>query len=271
MKTEYRTIDNGGLWGGRLHLFDSLPSTNRWAMDNLPACRHGDVISAAAQTAGRGRFARTWLSPGNRGLALSTVLRPPALKSELIPATGFVAALALRETLAAFEIEAMLKWPNDVVTGDRKISGILAELDAATETVVLGIGLNVNVTGDDLRGAGLEGTATSMLISRNRKFVVEDVRARLIPCLQAWFDRITREGFARVTDEWARHDWLAGHAVEIQATQGAVRGVYAGMDAAGALCLFDSAGARHVFPTGDVARLRTPERNQPSACQPHLP
>lgn len=254
--TQFHAIENAGLWGGRLLLFDSLPSTNRWAMDNLSACRNGDVVSAAVQTAGKGRFSRTWLSPDNRGLALSVVLRPPAMKAGPIAASGFAAALAVRDTLAAFDIKAMLKWPNDVIADGKKISGILSELDSASGSIVLGIGLNVNVTGDDLRAAGLENTATSMCISRNCGFAVDDVRTGLISRLQTVFDKVRREGFAWIAAEWARHDWLAGYAIEIQGGRGSARGGYAGMDADGALCLLDASGSRRVFSAGDVVRLR---------------
>lgn len=256
MKAEFRAIENGGLWGGRLLMFETLPSTNRWAMDNLAACRNGDVISAVAQTAGKGRFARSWLCPDNRGLALSAVLGPAVLKEAMIPKTGFAAAMALRETLATFGIEAMLKWPNDVIAGGKKISGILSELDSISNTVVLGIGLNVNVTTVDLRTAGLEDTATSMLLVLNRESAVDEVRGRLISFLQTALDNAVRHGFRGLAAGWARHDWLAGHAVEIHGAQGPVSGIYDGMDPAGALCLIDSSGSRHTFSAGDVVRLR---------------
>lgn len=257
MKNGFQTIDDAGLWGGRLFLFNSLPSTNRRAMDALPEYRSGDVISATAQTAGRGRFSRSWLSPADRGLTLSVVLRPPHLAPELISATGFVAALAVLDSLAAFNIEAMLKWPNDVIVGGRKISGILAELDAASQTVVLGMGLNVNLTKADLQASNLADTATSMLISRNREFDLADVRSKLISRLQTTFEKARHKGFSWIANDWARHDWLTGHEVRIEAGNGAVRGVYSGMDDTGALCLADSSGARHTFTAGDVVRLHT--------------
>lgn len=244
------------MWGGRLLLFDSLPSTNRWAMDNLADCRTGDVISAAIQTAGKGRFSREWLSPHNRGLAISTILRPPFIKAELIHATGFVAALAVHATLATCDLPCMLKWPNDVIADGRKISGILAEFDAASETIVLGIGLNVNVTSEDLQRAGLKETATSLLISRKREFSMDDVRKRLITSLQRTFDKVAHNGFEWVSTEWSHHDWLAGHIIEVQGPHGSAGGRYAGMDNTGAICLIDSAGIRQVFTAGDIVRLR---------------
>ena len=244
------------MWGGRLLLFDSLPSTNRWALDNLTRCKNGDVINAAMQTAGKGRFSREWLAPHDRGLTISTILRPPNVKTGLIHATGFVAALAVRETVAACGLQCMMKWPNDVIAGGKKISGILAELETASETIVLGIGLNVNVTSEDLRKAGLEETATSLRICRNSEFAVHDVRKRLIVSLQRAFDKVAHDGFEWVANEWAHHDWLAGHTIEVQGPHGAVSGKYDGMDNTGAICLIDSAGTRQVFTAGDIVRLR---------------
>ncbi|MEI6971174.1 MAG: biotin--[acetyl-CoA-carboxylase] ligase [bacterium] len=256
MTTDFKAVGGGGMWKARMLLFESLPSTNRWAMEHLGECRHGDIVVAGFQTAGRGRFERSWVCPAGRGLALSAVLCPPAFPADLIPATGFVAAIALLRTLAAFDINAMLKWPNDVVVDGRKISGILSEMDSATGAVVLGIGLNVNLTADDLLAAGLADTATSMLLIRKREYSPEVVAAVLLAHLEATFDGAGRKGFDALVREWAHHDWLTGHTVEIQGPHGPARGAYDGIDSTGALRLLDSSGNRQVFTAGDITRLR---------------
>ena len=71
-----RRVAGGGLWGGDLLRFQTLPSTNQWALDHGEDLRHGDVILAVRQTAGRGRFTRKWHSPGNRCLTFSFLIVP---------------------------------------------------------------------------------------------------------------------------------------------------------------------------------------------------
>ncbi|MCK5849556.1 MAG: hypothetical protein KAH23_01480, partial [Kiritimatiellae bacterium] len=83
----HEEIKDKGLWGGRLIIFESLPSTNKWVLDPANDCRHGDIIYARAQTCGRGRFHRDWHTPGNTCLTISIVIRhetPDALPYPLL-------------------------------------------------------------------------------------------------------------------------------------------------------------------------------------------
>ncbi len=223
-----RIIERGGLWqGGRLLVFDSLPSTNSWAVRNAGELRHGDIVAAVAQTAGRGRFDRAWLMPAGAGVALTVALRNVE-REEVFFNIGRAAALAVRECLAGFDVDSAVKWPNDVVAGGRKICGILAERDSGV--LLLGIGLNVNVSASAFKAAGLDGIATSMLIERGGRFDVEEVRAALIASLGKWVGGLLQDGPAFLEEAWSACDWLTGGAVEIDTASGLRRGRYAGVN-----------------------------------------
>ncbi len=135
--------------GFRVEVLASTGSTNAVVAERARAGEpHGLVVAAEEQVAGRGRQGRTWDSPPRAGLTFSVLLRPSLEPRHLgwVPLWGGVAvARAVREV---GELDAVLKWPNDVLVGDRKVAGLLAE--AVDGGVVLGIGLNVTTRRDEL-------------------------------------------------------------------------------------------------------------------------
>jgi BirA family biotin operon repressor/biotin-[acetyl-CoA-carboxylase] ligase len=142
-------IRPGSLWR-EVRVTESTGSTNA---DLIAHARRGGaegtVLAAEAQVAGRGRLGRRWVSPPRAGLAFSVLLRPAAVP---VAARGWLPLLAGLAVAAAVRAEssvnALLKWPNDVLAGGRKLAGILAE--QAAGAVVIGIGLNVSATRAEL-------------------------------------------------------------------------------------------------------------------------
>jgi BirA family transcriptional regulator, biotin operon repressor / biotin---[acetyl-CoA-carboxylase] ligase len=169
-----------------------------------------------------------------------------------------VGALAVHATLTAHSIAAQLKWPNDVVVHGRKIAGILAEADAVRGALVLGIGLNVNLTPADLRTAELMQPATSMAIESGRTFDVTSVGARLRADLQEAYDVATAEGPSWLGRRWRGLDALAGRRIQIETAQGTISGTYEGLDAEARLQLRDDAGLLRSFWSGDVSVCKPP-------------
>ncbi len=147
---------SGTLGRPRLHLRE-VGSTNARARELAAAgAPHGTLVTADAQTAGRGRQGRAWVTPaGGRALALSLVLRPP---ERLLPLR---AGLAVADVAGA---DAQVKWPNDVLVGGGKVAGVLAEGRVQDGWVVLGIGVNVALSPEELPpGAASLGRAPSAL------------------------------------------------------------------------------------------------------------
>jgi BirA family biotin operon repressor/biotin-[acetyl-CoA-carboxylase] ligase len=134
-----------GRLGTPYRFVESCTSTQRLLGEDEP---EGATVVADVQTAGRGRLGRTWEAPGGRAILCSVLLRPQAplpLWPELSLVAGEAVAAALR---AETGVEASLRHPNDVVVAGRKLVGVLPE--AASGRVVLGIGVNVNQTADEL-------------------------------------------------------------------------------------------------------------------------
>lgn len=140
----------------RVVYFDVVGSTNDVA-HRLAAegAAEGTLVIAHSQTAGRGRMARSWFSPPGAGLYFSCVLRPvtcwppgsPPAARPLAPALTLAAGVAMAEALRTTTgVEVMLKWPNDLMVGQRKLGGILAEghgAGARIDHVILGVGVNL--------------------------------------------------------------------------------------------------------------------------------
>ncbi|MBN1268311.1 MAG: biotin--[acetyl-CoA-carboxylase] ligase [Kiritimatiellae bacterium] len=154
-----------GVIGRPIHAFRSIDSTNSEV--KLLARRGADeglVIVAAEQSAGRGRMGRTWISPADKGVYMSVLMRPswPASDAGWLAIIGGV---AVAETLRSRGIQGVtIKWPNDVLVNGRKIAGVLVEpsLKAGRiEFAVVGIGLNLGHEESDLLGMHLEERATS--------------------------------------------------------------------------------------------------------------
>jgi len=192
------------------------------------------VLLADQQSAGRGRRGRSWVSPPGANLYLSMFARLGREPVALSLAIGIAAAECLRQFGAS---DVRLKWPNDLVVGERKLGGILIDI-AAAQTVVVGIGVNLAMPGAaaaaidqpwiDLAGLGVRTD-------------VESVAARLAPALLAALDEFAAAGFAPFEPRWPALDALAGQAVRID---GGARagGRVLGIAADGALRLQDDAG-----------------------------
>ena len=155
--------------GQHLHLYQELASTNSEALLLAQAgTPHGTVVVAEQQSAGRGRRTRHWFSPPNTNIYCSIVVQgigPLLTLSEWLSWVPLVSALAVAEAVQTrASLSLSLKWPNDLLFQERKVGGILCEsvhLSSGTPIVVIGIGLNVNMTTDSFP-EDLRQTATSL-------------------------------------------------------------------------------------------------------------
>lgn len=161
----------GGLWTS----VTVVPSTGSTNADLLAAGGpEGQVLAAEEQTAGRGRMGRSWVSRPGAALTFSVLLRPEPVPGERRGWLPLLAGVAVARAVRAVSgLPAMLKWPNDVLITGSKLAGILAE-QAADGAVVIGIGINVATTADELPSGpgGLRGTSialeTGEALSRQR-------------------------------------------------------------------------------------------------------
>lgn len=209
----------GTCWLGRSHEhWAELPSTNdralAWARAGAP---HGAIVTANAQTAGRGRLGRAWNSPAGQDLYVSMVLRPGTTRQ--IGALGLAVGVGLREGLAAWVPWAQLKWPNDVLCAGRKLAGILCEArwEGGKPEIVVGFGINVGrkqFTGE------LAETATSLARELPNPPDRALVLARVLVTIERALDEFLAGGFAEIRDRYEPHCALRGQVVEVDLNDG---------------------------------------------------
>ncbi len=176
----------------------------------LAGAPHGTLVSAAEQTAGRGRQGRSWVAPAGSALLCSLVVRDPP------PLLSLIAGLAVCDVAGE---NALLKWPNDVVVGTRlaKLAGILVEGRPQDSWAVLGIGLNVAVRIEQLP-AELRVRAASMGLPAD---AIETTLGRLLSALSA---RLA-EPVEGVLEAWRARDALYNREVSWEGGQGRARGI----------------------------------------------
>jgi BirA family transcriptional regulator, biotin operon repressor / biotin---[acetyl-CoA-carboxylase] ligase len=171
-----------GRFGHPYVFVEVCPSTQRLLGDELS---EGAVALTEEQTEGRGRLGRRWLSPPGVSLLFSVLLEP-AVETAQLPQLTTVAGQACAETIAhATGLEPEIKLPNDILVGGRKTAGILAE--ARDGRVVLGIGVNVNVTAPDLP-QGIDPPATSLLLETGSEVDRAELLVEILDRLERAYD-----------------------------------------------------------------------------------
>lgn len=218
---------------------------------------HGTICVTRAQTAGRGRHVRTWLSAPDAGLYFSILLRP-SQSLERLPAFSLVAALAVAETLeTAAGLATQLKWPNDVWVDHRKICGILLESRNAGEpAVVLGIGLNLEPPAEGWPRE-LAGRATSL---REAGVPLErgQLLVPLLEQLESSYDLFAVQGLTPFLAGWRARSVLSGRRVEVQTHGARFRATAEEIDEEGHLTVRDEDGVRHRLNAGEVHLVMEP-------------
>ena len=234
--------------------FDTIDSTNTWAaahFGELPDC---ELVAAAVQTAGRGRLDRTWISP--RGNIYATFVQKGVNNPLLGVAVGSLAVLDLVRELAPAE-RFHIKWPNDVFRGTAKISGILSQYissrNGAPGGLVTGMGVNLNMSREQLASASQEATSITILTG-----VPVDLEAAL-----KRFETILHDHAATLRNapevlftRWKTENGLLGRRVEFLAGDGArLTGLFRDIADDGSVILEEDNGRTLILNCGDVRLL----------------
>jgi BirA family biotin operon repressor/biotin-[acetyl-CoA-carboxylase] ligase len=230
--------------------FADVDSTQAIARDLARSgAPEGTLVAAEHQRAGRGRAGRAWLDRPGENLLFSLILRP-VLAPARVPQLALMGAVAIAEALESTTGAApVIKWPNDLLLGGRKVCGLLAEAASDGDRVahvVLGIGINVNQREFAAElGDGATSLARELGHAVDRSRVLDAALARL----DHWYVVYGRVGFAGVEPEWSRRSALAGQPI----VTGGVRGIALGIDDDGALLVQSVAGETHRVVAGEVS------------------
>jgi BirA family biotin operon repressor/biotin-[acetyl-CoA-carboxylase] ligase len=236
--------------------FESLPSTNtELARLASEGAVEGVSVVADEQTAGRGRLQRAWSSPRGAGLYFSILLRPTT-RQNYWPLITFMAALAVGDALReACELQTDIKWPNDILSGERKICGILSEAieTPAGRAVIVGIGINLT---QNAFPPELSEVATSVAETTGRPPGREEILAALLNALSHWYSLLNEPG--QIIDAWSnRSSYAIGKLVQVSNGDDVWQGTTAGVEPDGALRLRTLSGEIKLVRAGDVYRLRS--------------
>lgn len=232
-------------------------STNAVLLERARAGAEPQVLVTEHQTAGRGRMTRTWETPDRAALTLSVLLRPRAVP-ERWPWLPLLTGYAVSRVLPSLDPPVTLKWPNDVLAGERKLAGILVERveGPSGPAAVIGIGLNVTTTYGELPVP----TATSLLLAGaggpglDRTALLLALLAELARVLDLWAEGGAQDGSLRAS--YAQQCSTVGRTVRVELPGGrTLTGRAVEVDAHGRLVVETAAG-REAVAAGDVVHVR---------------
>ena len=239
--------------------FEDIPSTNTYLLERaLQAAPEGLVAVADHQSAGRGRLDRRWEAPPGSALLVSVLLRPRLEAQQAHLVTGAVALAAVAAVEALSGLRPMLKWPNDLVVGEAKLAGILAEANAGapgglpgTTAVVVGMGLNLTWPGPPEAGGTSLEAASGKVVPRDdllRAYLEELApRLRLLE---------TTAGRASLGKDLASALSTLGRRVVLSTAEASFEGLACGLSPEGHLLVETENGVVEII-TGDVTSVRS--------------
>ncbi len=247
-------------WMGKtIHHFLEIDSTNSKAYQlAMEGAEEGEVVVAESQSQGRGRLGREWFSPPYLNLYLSIILRPkiPPHQASLMT---LMAAVATAEAIHSFSgLKPSIKWPNDLLLGEKKVAGLLNEIHSEADRihfVILGIGVNLNME-TRMFPKELWTKATSLKIERGEDVSRKEFFQILLKTLERWYATFLKEGATAILDTWRRWATLRGRLVKITSFGDTLVGKAIDIDSDGALILETKDGTQRRILAGDVEYFR---------------
>lgn len=245
--------------GQQLEFFKITASTNADAFKLAEdGAIEGTVILADSQSGGKGRRGRVWSSPAGVNLYCSVVLRPAIMPHEA-PQLTFLSAVAVARAIElSTELTPEIKWPNDLLISGKKVAGLLNEMSAETDGinfVILGIGVNLNMTADQFPD-DLRQPATSLLLESGVRVDRSRFTGTMLRELDLLYADFLMHGFGPVREEWQRRCNASGRQVLVSDSgTECTGGLFVGIDSDGALLLRSDDDTLHRITCGDVRVL----------------
>lgn len=241
--------------GKEILIFDEVKSTNDLTMEfAAKGSKEGLVVVAESQHHGKGRLGRQWISPKGVNIYASFLLRPeiPPVNA---PVLTMMASLAAVEAISnTTGLDARIKWPNDILVNQKKISGILTEMNAEEEKinyVVIGIGINVNMKNEDFP-ENIRIPATSVMDSLGRKFDRSKLLCSLIESMDSNYEYLRKKGVMSVMSKWRPLCITLNKMIKVTSAGGAITGVAEDVTKEGGLVIRIGEDLKKVIYSGDV-------------------
>lgn len=252
-ESSLKSLLHNKIIGKNLIVLDSVNSTNDYLKKlGNEGCENGTVVAAREQTRGKGRLGRTWQSKKDDGIAFSVLLRPnvaPSEVSAITPLAGLAVCKAIREYT---KLDCVIKWPNDIIIGRKKLVGILTEMSAefdAVEYVITGIGINVDHTS---LPEEIAFKATSLLLETGRHIDKNEFLACVLEHLENEFVKNNLELTPTALSEYTDLCATVGRSVTFQRGTRRISGMAVGVSEHGELKVMMSDGTISLVNSGEV-------------------
>jgi BirA family biotin operon repressor/biotin-[acetyl-CoA-carboxylase] ligase len=241
--------------GRTIYAHDTVVTTQSLAHEAASkGAPEGTLVIAEQQTGGKGRLGRQWHSPKGTGIWMSLIVRPEIPLPQTPQMTLLTAVTVAKTIRQTVDVPVLIKWPNDIFIGEKKVCGILTELNAESDRVnylVIGIGINVNTVETDFPEDLLK-VATSLRIASGQKIKRAAFIQNFCRIFEEEYDYYLRHGFERVKREWEANSYSIGRQVTVRTIHSTLEGRAIGLDAEGVLIVEDAAGQRHKVYSADV-------------------
>lgn len=252
-ESSLKSLLHNKIIGKNLIVLDSVNSTNDYLKKlGNEGCENGTVVAAREQTKGKGRLGRTWQTKKDDGIAFSVLLRPSVAPSEvsaITPLAGLAVCKAIREYT---KLDCVIKWPNDIIVGRKKLVGILTEMSAefdAVEYVITGIGINVDHTSFPEE---IAFKATSLLLETGRHIDKNEFLACVLEHLENEFVKNNLELTPTALSEYTDLCATVGRSVTFQRGTRRISGMAVGISDHGELKVMMSDGTICLVNSGEV-------------------
>ncbi len=234
---------------------EEVDSTNIWAKQLAKeGAPEGTLLLAERQTAGKGRRGRTWISPGGQSIYMSLILRPdirPQQASMLTLVMGLSVVQACRDML---NLDAWIKWPNDMVVNGKKVCGILTEMSmsgSSIDSVIIGTGINVNQTGFSEE---IAGTATSLAIEKGKEIDRKQVLDAVLEVFARNYELFLQTGdLQNLTETYNQVLINKGKEIRVLDPTGEYNGISHGINEKGELLVTKEDGTCEAIYAGEVS------------------
>jgi len=230
-----------------------INSTNTFAKENIESIEDKSIIYTDRQTAGRGRFTRKWVDLGCKNLYMTIVLKPSEkFDPEFSNLTQYL-SLTVCQVLETYGVTPQIKWPNDNLVNNKKISGILAESVFRADKllgIILGIGVNLNAKEEDVKAIP-DRVATALNLETGHEIDRDEFLDKLTDLFFKGYEDFLQNGFKSILPEYLKYSVLIGEEITIQHLNKRIKGKFETVNPDGTIKIITDKGVENLF-IGDI-------------------